>query len=296
MTVARAELCAILAAVLFSTGGAGIKADAFSAVQVSAVRSGIAGLALLLYMRGRLSWSHGCLPASLAYAATLTTFVFATKLTTAANAIFLQSTAPLYLLILSPWLLHERFRTKDLAYLGVIAIGLALCFAGRAEPTLTAPDPVTGNALAMVCSVTWALTLLTFRRLERDGEAGSTMSAVVVGNVLASLGALPFAWPLPAAPVGEWATLIYLGAGQVALAYAFLGIAIRHLTALEVSLLLLIEPVLNPVWTWLFRSEVPGRWTVVGGALILLATLVKTVLDARAQRRAASLARVTAAP
>jgi len=282
--VGRAELFAVLAAVLFSTGGAGIKAGAFSALQVSAVRSGIAWLALLVWQRGRVQWSPAIGLAGLAYAATLTLFVTATKLTTSANAIFLQSTAPLYLLLLGPRVLDERFRRKDLAPLLMVAAGLVLCFVGRPVPTTTAPNPALGNALGVLCSVVWALTLVALRRLERGADqAGSSMSAVVVGNALASALAFPFAWPLPAASTAEWATLVYLGVGQIALAYAFLSIAIRHLTALEVSLLLLIEPVLNPVWTWLLRGEEPGRWTIAGGTLILVATGAKAVFDGRAQ-------------
>jgi drug/metabolite transporter (DMT)-like permease len=107
------------------------------------------------------------------------------------------------------------------------------------------------------------------------------MSAVAVGNLFASVAALPFAWPLPAASAGEWATIVYLGVCQIGLAYVCLTAAIRHLPALEVSLLLLVEPVLNPVWTWIVRGESPGTWTIVGGAIILAATALRSVHDAR---------------
>jgi drug/metabolite transporter (DMT)-like permease len=220
--------------------------------------------------------------ASVVYAATLTLFVLSTKLTTAANAIFLQSTAPLYILFLAPVLLGERFRTRDVAFLGALAAGLVLCMADRASATATAPDPATGNLLGVACSMAWALTLVALRYVERDPRrAGGGMTAVLAGNAIACLAALPFAFPFPAAAPGAWATLAYLGVFQIGLAYVCLTAAMRHLPALEASLLLLLEPVLNPIWTWLVRGEAPGPWTIAGGGLILVATGTKAAWDAR---------------
>jgi drug/metabolite transporter (DMT)-like permease len=268
---------------LFSTGGAAIKVDAFSGVQVSALRSGIAAVALLTFMRGRFARSpHVALPA-IVYAATLTLFVLSTKLTTAANAIFLQSTAPLYVLLLGPFLLGEHVTRRDLVYLLAVALGVFSCFAGRPAATTTAPDPALGNALAVICSVTWAFTLIALRYVERDrSRPGLGMAAVVSGNVLASIAALPFAWPFPSASPGEWATIVYLGVCQIGLAYVLLTTAIRRLSALEVSLLLLVEPVLNPLWTWMLRGEHPGTWTIAGGALIVTATAWRSLRDTKA--------------
>jgi drug/metabolite transporter (DMT)-like permease len=181
--------------------------------------------------------------------------------------------------------LSERFRARDVVFLVGVAAGLALCIVGQPPPTTTAPSPTTGNVLAVVCSVTWALTLMGLRYVQRDHSQTSVgLSAVALGNLFASLAALPFAWPLPRANVVEWATIGYLGVCQIALAYVFLTAAIRVLPALEVSLLLLIEPVLNPTWTWLIRGEHPGTYTIVGGAIIITATAIKSVFDARVPR------------
>jgi len=282
VSASAARLQALAAALLFSTGGAGIKVAAFSGVQVSALRSGIAAVALLLFMRGRIEWSPQVGLAGMVYAATLTLFVLSTKLTTSANAIFLQSTAPLYLLLLGPLVLGEHFKRRDLVYLLAVALGLVSCFVGQPAASVTAPDPVRGNLLGVVCSITWALTLVALRYVERDhSRPGLGMSAVAFGNLFAAIAALPFAWPLPAASVEEWATIVYLGVCQIGLAYVCLTVAIRHLPALEVSLLLLIEPVLNPVWTWILRGEQPGTWTIVGGGIILTATALRSLHDAR---------------
>jgi drug/metabolite transporter (DMT)-like permease len=281
VSLAGARLQVLAAAILFSTGGAGIKGAAFTGLQVSALRSGIAALVLIALLRGRLVLSPAMLGTGVVYAATVTLFVLSTKLTTAANAIFLQATAPLYLLLLGPFVLSERFRTRDVVFLLGVAVGLVLCVIGQPMPTTTAPDPGTGNLLAVICSITWAFTLLGLRYLQRGSThvAGVGMSAVAIGNLLASVAAWPFALPLPEASASEWATVAYLGVCQIALAYVFLTAAMRVLPALEVSLLLLIEPVLNPIWTWLIRGEDPGGYTIVGGAIIIAATAIKSVYE-----------------
>jgi drug/metabolite transporter (DMT)-like permease len=282
MSVATARLEVLAAALLFSTGGAAIKIESLDAAQVSALRSGIAALALLIWLRGRLSWSWPIVGTGVIYSAMLTSFVAATKLTTAANAIFLQSTAPLYLLVLGPLVLRERFHRRDVAFLGALAAGLVCCFLGQAQPTTTAPDPATGNLLGVAAGVVWALTLMALRYVGRtDSTGNATMSAVVAGNAFAFLGALPVALPLPAASLADWLTVAYLGVFQVGLAYIFLSSAVRRLPAFEASLLLLVEPVLNPVWTWLIRGEDPGAWTMTGGTIIVAATAVKIVAGAR---------------
>ena len=281
MRAGTARLQALAAAVLFSTGGAGVKAAAFSGVQVSCLRSGIAALVLLVLLRGRLRISRAILGVASVYGGTLTLFVLATKLTTAANAIFLQSTYPLGVLLLAPALLSERIRRRDLGYMAAVAIGLILCVAGRAIATTTAPNPALGNVFAILSGVAWALTLLGLRYLERKVEGqGTAMAAVVTGNVFACLAGLPFIWPLPQASAAEWVTIVYLGVFQIGLAYVFLTKAVRRLPALEVSLLLLLEPVLNPVWAWLIHGEEPGGWTIAGGATIVAATAMKTAFEA----------------
>ena len=178
--------------------------------------------------------------------------------------------------------LGERFRARDLVYLAALAVGLLFCFAGQPPATATASNPALGNLLGAASGFVWALTLIALRYVGRHDPAGSgSLTAVVAGNAFACLLALPVALPLPAASAAEWATLVYLGVFQIGLAYLFLGLAISRLPALEISLLLLLEPVLNPIWTWLVRGEDPGRWTIVGGAVIVAATAAKIVYDAR---------------
>jgi drug/metabolite transporter (DMT)-like permease len=283
MSQQTARLQAIAAAILFSTGGAGVKVSAFTGPQVAALRSGIAAVALLFWLRHRVRWTPQVLGLGVIYACMITLFVNATKLTTAAIAIYMQSMAPLYILVLAPFLLGERFRGRDVVYMAALAAGMAICFAGQTVASATAPDPATGNVLAVLSGLAWALTLMSLRFVQRDGAAsGIAMSAVVIGNLLASAASLPFAWPFPvAAPLVEWGTIVYLGVVQIGVAYVCLTRAMQHLPALEASLLLLLEPVLNPIWTWAIRDEHPGAWVLAGGSIIIAATAAKAVYDAR---------------
>lgn len=270
-------------AALFSTGGAAIKACDFGSWQVAAVRSAVAALAFVAMVpAARRLWNRREALVGVAYAAAMVLFVLANKRTTAANAIFLQSTAPLYVMLLGPWLLRERIRARDLVLFVVIAAGLGLCFVDTNEPTATAPDPWTGNLLAVLSGCAWALTVIGFRWLSPnsdDPRAGA--GAVLAGNVIAVLFCVPFAWPLEAGTPRDWAVISYLGIFQIGLAYVLLTKAIRRVEAFEASVFLLAEPVMSPVWAWLVHGEMPGRYALIGGGLILVATVAKTAWDAR---------------
>jgi drug/metabolite transporter, DME family len=203
-------------------------------------------------------------------------------MTTAANAIFLQSTAPIYLLVLGPLILREPVRRRDIVYVCAIAAGMILCLSGQPDATTTAPNPRVGNLLGLACGLVWSLTLVGLRWAERGGgREGIGLTAVVAGNAMASLGALPFALPFPPEPLSAWATAVYLGVFQIGAAYLCLTTAIRHVRAFDVSLLLLLEPVLNPLWTWMVRGEEPGGRTILGGAVIVAAAAIKSVHDSR---------------
>ncbi|MBW2527015.1 MAG: DMT family transporter [Deltaproteobacteria bacterium] len=291
------RLCVLGAAALFSTGGAAIKACALGGWQVAGLRSGVAALTLaLLVPSARRGWSWRTALVGVCYAATMILFVLANKLTTAANTIFLQSTAPLYILLLAPLLLRERARLADVAAMAVIAAGLASFFVGVEPARASAPDPSTGNLLGAAAGLSWGLTLMGLRWLERTGDAGDRgeapgagLAAVVVGNLLAFAVALPFALPVErvggGAPTAtDWLLILYLGAIQIGLAYVLLTRGFRRVPAFEASLLILIEPTLNPVWAWLFQGEVPGGWAIGGGVLILSASVARTWWEQRRER------------
>jgi len=277
------------AAALFSTGGAAIKATTLTAWQVASFRSGLAALAVfLLVPAARRRWTWRIAAVSIVYAATMVLFVVSNKATTAANAIFLQSAAPLYILLLAPWLLKERPHRSDYVTMAALAVGLLLVILGLPPARATAPNPAVGNVLALLSGVTWAFTLMGLRWLGSTEEDGSaTMSTVVGGNALACLICLPAALPVQQATIGDAAVVGYLGFIQIGLAYVLMTRGIRGVPAVEASMLLLLEPALNPVWAWLVHGEEPGTLPLLGGAVILAAMLVRARQGAVVRRVAA---------
>lgn len=269
------------AALLFSTGGAAIKACSLSGWQVAGLRSLFACLAFLAFVPAarawpsRREWLVGC-----AYSATLVLFVVANKLTTAANTIFLQSTAPLYILLFSPLLLRERIVKRDVVFLLVIALGLALFFVDEARGSVTAPEPLFGNLLALASGVCWAATVMGLRWLGKRGdgaspEKGSGLGAVVTGNALSFLVCAPMIVSGSSGTSSDWLILVYLGVFQIALAYLFLTSALAVVPAFEASVLMMVEPVLNPIWAWVVHGERPGAWAIAGGVIIVVATTIQ---------------------
>jgi DME family drug/metabolite transporter len=269
----RPRLLLFLAAFLFSTGGAAIKACSLTGWQVAGFRSGIAAAVLLLLLpETRRGWTWATVAAGVAYAATLIAFVVANKLTTSANAIFLQSTAPLYMLALGPLVLHEKIRKLDLAVFAAVACGAILLLEGAHSAGASGSDPARGNLVAAFSGFTWACTIASLRWLaQHDPNPGATASTVAAGNLIACGACLPMALPVPHLRPQDTAVLLYLGIFQVGLAYLFLTRSIRHVPALEAATLLLIEPVFNPLWTWLIQGERPGSLALLGGALIVFA-------------------------
>jgi len=279
---ARARLLLLFAALMFSTGGAAIKAAALTSPQIAGLRAAVGAIAVLLLARGarRLAspraWAVG-----VAYAGTVVLFVLANKLTTAANTIFLQSTAPVYVILAAPLLLHERIGRRDLMFVAACAVGLSLFVLGVEPPTTTAPDPATGNLLAIASGVTWAATILGLRWMGTGPSASAPVVAVVCGNLIAFAVCLPWIFPLDLHGV-DVLVLLYLGVFQIALPYLAVSRAIGQLSALDASLLLLVEPVLSPIWAFALHGETPGPLAIGGGAILLAATAAKSAIDARA--------------
>jgi drug/metabolite transporter (DMT)-like permease len=282
----RPRLLVLAAAALFSTGGAAIKATTLTSWQVASLRSAVAVVALAVMLpRARRRPTPAMLAVGISYAATLILFVVATKLTTAADAIFLQDTAPLYVVLAAPFVLGERVIRADLWFMLALAIGLAFFFIGKEAPLGTAPNPFAGNLAAAASGLTWASTVMGLRWLgTRSADGAAIEPALLTGTIISALAALPTALPFSNIRAGDWLIIGYLGVFQIGLAYTCLSKGLPGVPAVEASLLLLLEPVLNPVWSWLVHGEEPGRWAMAGGALILTATGVRAWWDARSPR------------
>jgi drug/metabolite transporter (DMT)-like permease len=265
----------IAAALLFSTGGAAVKSTSWNGWQTAGARSLVAAVVLLaLLPEARRLGNWRVWVVGLAYSSCLVLFVNATKLTTSANAIFLQATAPLYILFLGPLLLREPLQRRDWACAGLLASGMYLLFRGAQQALATAPNPPLGNLLAALSGVAWAIVLTGLRWQSRRGS-DLGLATVAAGNLLAFAVCLIPGLPLPEARVSDLGAILFLGVFQIGLAYWCLTRGMRGVPAFEASTILLIEPVANPIWTWMLQGETPSAWSLAGGALILASTLAR---------------------
>lgn len=269
----RGALLIAAAAILWSTGGLAIKLVPLSAVGVVFWRSFVAGIFLLAVFRpSRARWRHAAPSTVIVYALMILTFVSATKMTTAANAIFLQYTGPLYVLALAPFLLKEPFRKLDAAALGVALCGMSLFFVGK-----LAPGALAGNVVAVVSGVFFGLTILLLRR----DASGDAIPSVIAGNLVAAALALPFAWGHLGLDVKGFALVLFLGVVQLGISYVLFVEGLKTVPAAEASLLGMLEPMFNPLWAFLGLGERPSTWAALGGAIVLAAVAGRTVLGAR---------------
>lgn len=268
----EALLLLALAAILWSTGGIFIKSIQWNPLAISGMRSLIASVVILAWVRRpHFTWSRWQIGGAVAYAVCCGLFVVATKYTTAANAIMLQYTGPIYVALFGRWFLHERTSALDWAAIVVVMGGMALFFLDKLSP-----EGTLGNILAIISGVAFAWLAL-FLRKQKDG---SPVESVLLGNWLIALFALPFM--LQSSPAtGDWKWLVLLGVVQLAVPYIFYTKAIRSVSALEAVLVPVIEPLLNPVWVLWLSGEKPGRWAAVGAALVLTGIIGRAVITIR---------------
>ncbi|MBL9199695.1 MAG: DMT family transporter [Opitutaceae bacterium] len=275
----RAVLQLVGTALCWSLAGVLIKAVAqhWTGLAVASGRGLIAVGFLVLISRGlRFTFSAPQIVGALAYAATTLVFCVATTLTTAANAILLQYTAPIWVALLGAWFLGERATRIDWLTMVVALGGLVLFFRDG-----LATGHLVGNALALASGLGFAAMTIAMRR-QKDG---SPVESIILGNLLAGLIGLPWLVAAPPLPAAGWAALAGLGIVQLGVAYWLYARAIRHVTALEAVLIPAIEPVLNPIWVFLAFSERPSGWALAGGVIVLAAVTARAVASVRARRR-----------
>ena len=264
--------CVILATFLWSFGGILIKWVSWHPLAIAGMRSAISAVFLLFFIRKpRFTLSFAQLGGAVSLAATVILFVSATKLTTAANAVILQYTAPVYTALFGGWFLKEKTGWYDWVIITVVLGGMVLIFLERLSS-----GGYLGNILAVISGVVTAWLTL-FLRKQKDS---SPLESIILGNVLTALIGLPFMFgPRPSA--AGWTGLILLGVFQLGLPFFLYTTAIKHVTALDAILVCTMEPVLNPVWVFLFLKETPGKWAILGGSVIIAAVGLRSFFSSR---------------
>lgn len=270
----------VLAAVLlWSTGGVFIKLTTVDSFTVNLGRSLLAGLtvAVYLYFKRALRFDLFSLFSGLFYAATLSTFVYANKHTTAANAIFLQYTAPVYILIAAPIFLKERFRVTDLITVAACIGGMSLFFFDAGIGTAGPDGNISGIVAGLISGCCFGLYFVTLRH-PRALKHNPALS-VLTGNVFIVVAMLPFVLSdLPSPTTNDLFAIGYLGVVQIGIAYILFTYGVANgVRSLNASIIGFFEPLLNPIWVFLFVGEVPSNWAIAGGFIIISAVALHTV-------------------
>jgi drug/metabolite transporter (DMT)-like permease len=273
----RAIVYLALCGLLWSTAGVLIKFVAWHPAAIWSARSAIAAIALYAIrrpsLRGITRWEWAA-AGSLAW--TTGSFVLANKLTTAANAILIQYSAPVWVALLGAWFLGERATRLDWLTIVLVIGGIALFFFDQ----LTF-DHVAGNVVALGSGVAFAFGAMTMRKAATQAIEIDPLRPLLLGNIVGAVLGAPgwFATPWP--DLEGWGALLALGLVQQAAAYVCYAAAIRHATAIEVMLIPVIEPILSPVWVAIAFGEQPGPWALLGGTIVVGAVTVRAILSRR---------------
>jgi len=276
----KAILFIVIAASLWSTSGVLIKMINWQPVAILAGRSLFSSVVFLLYLRRiPTNWTRWKILASVAYIMTQFLFITATKLTTAANAIFLQYTAPIYVVLLAFWFLNEKPSRADWVSMLVIFLGLLLFFGDKLST-----NGLYGNILAVLSGITSALMMVSMRAQKE----GTPAESILIANLFTALVGFPFVlketWTAT-----NWVILLYLGLIQIGLSSLLFSKAIKHVPALEANLVSTLEPVLNPVWVFLFLGESMGYFALIGGLIVLVGVSLSAISSARTAREPARI-------
>ncbi|HMN49604.1 MAG TPA: EamA family transporter [Ignavibacteriaceae bacterium] len=264
-------LAVFVTAILWSSGGLLIKLISLNAMQLSFFRCLIAAIVFAIIFRKRLLVVNGFtfLNAGF-YAAVLTTFVIATKTTTAANAIFLQSTAPIYVLIFEPIINKTKLEKINAITIAICFLGMIFFFLGELSP-----GHLIGNIVALFAGLCFAAFFLGMRKNGSEYQ----QSSIFYGNILVSLICIPFLFDMKPLSFNDLWMVTFLGVFQIALAYALFSYGLKRILAVEASIISMFEPVLNPVWVLIGYGEVPSFYAMIGGAITIITILTRTIID-----------------
>ncbi|HNQ97505.1 MAG TPA: DMT family transporter [Treponemataceae bacterium] len=264
----------VLCALLWSSAGVLVKLVSWDSFAIAGIRSLVGLLTMSLFLGlPRLTFDRNQLFAAFFYSLTMILFVYANKMTSAANAVLLQYTSPVYLIILGRWLLSsEKAMLADWVTVVGVFCGMILFFLDD----ISLGSNI-GNVLAVLSGVSFALTMIFMRR-QKDGRPADSF---MLAHALTFVVSLPFiirgGVPSSISILG----LVLLGVFQIGFSSILFGRGIRGVTAIESSIITMIEPAFNPVWVLIFIGERPSLRSLAGGAIILVCVTGRTVLKSR---------------
>ena len=261
-------LAVLVAALLWSTGGLFIKLVTLDAMQISFFRCIWAAVVFAVIFRKQVFYANlFTFINAVFYASVLILFVISNKLTTAANAIFLQYTAPIYVLIFEPILNKTKYEKINIITIIICFFGMLLFFMGKISP-----GDMLGNITALLSGIAFAAFMLGMRKNKKEYQ----FSAIFYGNTLVFLFCIPYMFGMKNFSLNNFLMVSYLGIFQIGVAYIIFSYGLKRILAIEASLLSMIEPVLNPVWVFLGYGEIPSFMAIIGGLIIITAIMTRT--------------------
>lgn len=264
-------LAIITAALLWSTGGLFIKLISLDAYQLSFYRSIFSALTFILLFRKKVFvFNFSIFLNGIFYAGILILFVVATKLTTAANAIFLQYTAPIYVLIFEPLILKTKLKAINIISVFIAFLGMTLFFVGEISST-----HLEGNFVALLSGICFAAFLIGIRKSSEEFRVPS----IFWGNIFIPIFCFNSVYPEFNINLDNFLMVAYLGIFQIGLAYAIFTYSIKRIEGIEAALIAMIEPVMNPIWVYLGYGEKPSPFAILGGLIILTTITVRTIIS-----------------
>jgi drug/metabolite transporter, DME family len=263
-------IAVLVAAVLWSSGGILIKLITLHPMQISFFRGIFAALVFAIIFRKKAFIFNGMTFVNgIFYAAILILFVIATKLTTAANAIFLQYTAPIYVLVFEPLINKTEFKRINVITIFVCFVGMILFFMGELSFA-----HIEGNIVALLSGIAFAAFLIGMRNNKHEYQ----FSTIFYGNIIITLICLPMLGSFNAIKTTDLLMVAFLGIFQIGIAYAIFTYGLKRVFAIEASLIEMIEPVLNPVWVLIWYGEAPSLPAITGGVIIISAIAFRTFI------------------
>lgn len=253
-------------AFLWSIAGIFIKLISWNPMVIAGMRSAIAAVVVAIFIRvtgKKIKINRASVIGGISIAGTFFAFVTANKMTTSANAIVLQFTSPVFIMIISALVYHQHFHKVDLATVGITVFGISLFFFDK-----LGAGSLLGNCLGILAGLFMGGMYVVTGRTDED----SRMSGILLGHVFTALIGVPMLFFFPA-PVTSTAviSIVVLGILQLGIPYILYGLAVKDCPPLACSLIGAIEPLLNPVWVFIFNGEAPGVFALIGGVIVIAA-------------------------
>lgn len=264
----KATIYLIISALLWSTGGVFAKLIDWNPIAIAGMRSAITALFIWVYIKKpKFNWSVIQICGAICYATTVIAFMVANKMTTGANAILLQYTAPIYVALFGTFFVKEKTTKVDWITIGAVVIGMIFFFIGDLDT-----ENMWGNFWAVISGISFAGIAITLR-MQKDA---SPLESILLGNIITAIVGIPFMFQAIPSPL-SWVGLVLMGTIQLGLPYILYAKAIKSISALEATLIPVIEPILSPLWIFLIVGEVPGKWAIFGGIIVLFSVTARSL-------------------